>query len=58
MAEGRPGGISTVDHMKSAGWGLVSKAPWDKKLPKLFQVVTHHLNIEPTGLAEEFIEGR
>jgi len=58
MAEGRPGGISTIDHMKSAGWGLVSKAPWDKKLPKVFQVVTHHLNIEPTGLAEEFIEGR
>jgi len=56
MAELRPKAFDTVNHLRTAVWGLVNKAPWAKKVGKVFLVVCHHLKVTPPESAQAVID--
>jgi len=48
--------FSTTDHLETKGFPLVARTAPEKKVRKLFKVITNHLDVYMTKSIEEFID--
>lgn len=56
MVELKSKEFETVNHLRSAGWALVDRTPWDKQVGKVFKVICNHLDVTPPPLAQDVID--